>query len=69
MAKLEHSRWNAERLLNGWRYGAKDILKKRTPYLVAWDELDDDIKTYDYDPLKNFSELLTQIGYEITEVK
>jgi len=69
MARLEHGRWNAERLLNGWSYGHKDVLKKKTPYLVAWDELDDDIKTYDYDPLKNFPGLLAQIGFEVVEIK
>jgi hypothetical protein len=69
MAQLEHGRWNAERLLNGWRLGPKDVLKKKTPYLVAWDELDDEIKTYDYDPLINFPELLMPIGYEVVAEK
>jgi ppGpp synthetase/RelA/SpoT-type nucleotidyltranferase len=68
MARLEHARWNAERLLDGWHYGPKDVLNKVTPYLVAWDDLDDDIKTYDYDPIKNFPELLMEIGYEIVEI-
>ncbi len=65
MGKLEHGRWNAERLLDGWHLGPKDVIKKATPYLVAWDELDDDIKTYDFDPIKNFPEILIKIGYEI----
>jgi hypothetical protein len=68
MARLEHARWNAERLLDGWHYGPKDVLNKVTPYLIAWDDLDDDIKTYDYDPIKNFPELLLEIGYEIVEI-
>ena len=29
MAQLEHGRWNAERLLNGWRLSPKDVLKKK----------------------------------------
>jgi ppGpp synthetase/RelA/SpoT-type nucleotidyltranferase len=67
MAQLEHARWNAERLLDGWRFGPKDVLNKVTPYLVGWNDLDDDIKTYDYDPIRNFPELLMTIGYEVVE--
>lgn len=68
MAKLEHARWNAERLLDGWKFGPKDVLNKRTPYLIPWDELDDDIKPFDYDPIIRFPELLLKIGYEVVEI-
>jgi len=69
MARLEHARWNAERLLDGWRFGPKDIFKKTTPYLIPWDELDDETKTYDFDPIRNFPELVMKIGYEVVEIK
>jgi ppGpp synthetase/RelA/SpoT-type nucleotidyltranferase len=68
MARFEHARWNAERLLDGWKYGPKDVLNKVTPYLIPWDELDSETKTYDYDPIKNFPGLLMTIGYEIVEI-
>jgi ppGpp synthetase/RelA/SpoT-type nucleotidyltranferase len=68
MARLEHARWNAESLLNGWKFGPKDVLKKTTPSLVPWDELDDDLKLYTYNPIRNFPELLLKIGYEVREV-
>lgn len=67
MAQLEHGRWNAERLMDGWRFGQKDVLNKRTPYLVAWNDLDYETKSYDYDPIKNFPEILLQIGYEVVK--
>jgi ppGpp synthetase/RelA/SpoT-type nucleotidyltranferase len=66
LAQLEHARWNAERLLAGWRYGAtKDIKKKLNPYIVKWDDLSDEIRKWDYDPIKNIPALLAKIGYEI----
>jgi ppGpp synthetase/RelA/SpoT-type nucleotidyltranferase len=69
MARLEHARWNAERLLDGWHYGPKDVLKKISDCLIPWDELDERTKSYDYDPIKEFPELLMEIGYEIIENK
>lgn len=68
MARLEHARWNAESLIDGWKYGQKDLLKKITPYLVPWNDLDEDMKHYAYDPIKNFPELLLEIGYEVQEL-
>jgi hypothetical protein len=66
LAQLEHARWNAERLLAGWRYGAtKDIKKKLNPYIVKWEELSEEIRKYDYDPIKNVPVLLAKIGYEV----
>lgn len=66
LARLEHARWNAERLLEGWRYGPeKNLVKKLNPYLVAWEKLDDEIKPYDYDPVDNIPMMLEKIGYEV----
>lgn len=70
LARLEHARWNAERLLEGWRYGPeKDLEKKFNPYLVAWDQLDEAIKPYDYDPVDNIPVMLQKIGYEVYNIK
>jgi len=68
LAQLEHARWNAERLLAGWRYGAtKDILKKLNPYIVKWDDLSEELRKYDYNPIRNIPLLLAKIGYEIVK--
>lgn len=69
LAKLEHARWNAERLLEGWRYGqAKDIANKLNPCIVAWEKLDEETKSYDYDPVNNIPMLLAEIGYEVFKI-
>jgi ppGpp synthetase/RelA/SpoT-type nucleotidyltranferase len=66
LASLEHGRWNAERLLEGWRYGrVKDISKKLNPCIKSWKDLDVETKKYDYDPVRNIPVLLSKIGYEV----
>ena len=48
MAEMEHARWNVERLLDGWKWGdRRDVTKKTSPYLVGWSELPDDVKEWD----------------------
>jgi ppGpp synthetase/RelA/SpoT-type nucleotidyltranferase len=66
LAQLEHARWNAERLLAGWRYGVKkDIKEKLNPCIVKWDDLNEEIRKYDYIPIRNIPSLLAKIGYEV----
>jgi ppGpp synthetase/RelA/SpoT-type nucleotidyltranferase len=66
LARLEHARWNAERLFDGWKYGPKkDLAKKINPYLVSWERLDDSIKPYDFEPVNNIPMMLSKIGYEV----
>ncbi len=66
LARLEHARWNAERLLDGWRYGKeKDLAKKLNPCILPWDKLDAETRRYDYGPVKNIPLLLGKIGYEV----
>jgi hypothetical protein len=68
LGQLEHARWNAERILAGWRYGiVKDIKKKLNPGILKWDDLSEDIRKYDYDAIRNIPALLAKIGYEIYE--
>jgi hypothetical protein len=48
LAKMEHSRWSLERLINGWLYGNEKNYEKRTdPSLKPWAELDDEIRDID----------------------
>ncbi len=69
LARLEHSRWNAERLLAGWRYGpVKSIEKKINPNIKTWEELDEGIRKYDYIAVQNIPSLLASVGYEIYEL-
>lgn len=66
LAKLEHARWNAERLLAGWKYdSAKDIARKLNPSIVAWENLSSDIRIFDYRAVESIPGFLKLIGYEL----
>ncbi|MGP1345453.1 MAG: RyR domain-containing protein [Phycisphaerales bacterium] len=57
MARLEHARWNAERLSLGWRHGPTRSLEAKTsPYLVSFDALPREVQRYDYDPFLSLPE-------------
>lgn len=49
LARVEHDRWCAERLLNGWRPGARDNLQKLHPGLILWQDLDEPTRQKDRD--------------------
>ena len=65
MARLEHARWNAERLSLGWTLGpARDLHAKTSPYLVPFDDLPDEIKQYDYEPFLSLPDSVNAIDPE-----
>jgi len=58
LAEIEHSRWNATKYLEGWRYGAeKNTELLRHPCLVSWSELSEEIKGYDRETVLNIPNL------------
>ena len=65
MARLEHDDWVAERKASGWRLGSRDAEKKTTPYLVAYDELPEDVKELDRDAVRNIPALADRIGMAV----
>lgn len=65
MAEMEHGRWNVERLRSGWRLGARDPARKQSPYLVAWDQLPEDVRQWDRENVARFPELLARVGLNI----
>ena len=67
MARMEHGRWNVERLRNGWRPGSRDDEKKLHPNLVPWDDesLTEPVKDYDRKAVRKFPEVLAQAGLEV----
>ncbi len=66
MAELEHARWVVERLSDGWKPAKiKDVSKKLSPYLVAWELLSNDIKELDRDTVRKIPEYLAKAGLEI----
>jgi hypothetical protein len=70
IAKIEHNRWCEEKISNGWIYGPKrDNELKTSPYLVPWEELDEDVKNYDRDSVRNIPKILYKAGLEIYSIK
>ena len=68
LAIFEHEDWVNERKGMGWIYGEKKDTKKRiSPYLVEWDELDDDTKKYDEEAVKNIPNLLKEHDLKVVE--
>lgn len=66
LAVMEHDRWIEERRLDGWKYGEKkDIKKKTTPYLVPYNQLSEDIKEYDRNTVRALPVFLAKAGYQI----
>ncbi|MHC1769483.1 MAG: NAD-binding protein [Verrucomicrobiia bacterium] len=60
LAQLEHSRWNAERWLAGWRYGTPSDKNNRvSENLAHWDDLHHSIQNYDWQAVEKISEMLT----------
>lgn len=60
LAEMEHARWWAERLLAGWKPGKRDPKEKTSPYLVPWDELEESIKDYDRDTVRELPAILAK---------
>ena len=54
LARAEHGRWNAERVVDGWcYYPVRDNEKMLHPDLVAFDELSEETKKYDFISMEN----------------
>ncbi len=67
LARMEHHRWNADRFLDGWRYGKKkDTEKKVSPYLLNWEDpnLTEDIKDYDREFVRRVPRILRNAAPE-----
>ena len=61
LAPLEHTRWNAERLLAGWRYGTpSDKARRINENITGWEFLDDSVKKYDYEAIEDIPLILAK---------
>lgn len=66
MAEMEHERWNMERIFGGWTWAAeRDVANRRSPYLLLWSELPDEIKEYDRQAVEGIPGNLAQVGLEV----
>jgi len=66
LAKMEHQRWMAERYLAGWEWAEKkNTPNRKSPYLVPWEQLDDETAQWDRDFAEILPGLLDNAGWEI----
>jgi hypothetical protein len=67
LAELEHDRWTAERLFEGWTFapGKKDVERKTSPYLVPWAELSEEIRELDRDTVRGLPAFLAEAGFRV----
>lgn len=66
LAVIEHDDWVNERRDSGWVYGvAKSTERKISPYLVPYDELDENIKENDREAIRKIPYLLNKIGMAV----
>ncbi len=66
LGRMEHDRWVNERLDAGWSFGpTKDIGAKKSPYLVPWEQLTEEIRDLDRDTVRKIPEFLAQLGYAV----
>lgn len=72
LAEVEHERWSADRAADGWvldrTLAEGDVERKRTPWLVDWDELPEDMKRWDRETIERFPALLARAGFRLKRV-
>jgi hypothetical protein len=61
----EHDRWMQERLVDGWSLGDKDVVHKKSPYLVPFQDLPADIADYDRMFVRDIPALLASAGLQV----
>ncbi len=65
LSRMEHRRWRADRLLAGWRLGARDNARKLHPSLIPWEELSEPEKQKDRDMVTGLVEVLAEAGFGV----
>ncbi|KAI0870019.1 hypothetical protein GGS24DRAFT_126394 [Hypoxylon argillaceum] len=58
MAIHEKGRWNSERLQRQWKTGPRSGANKTTPYLVPWEDLEEQIKDIDRVMVRSYPNIL-----------
>lgn len=66
IAKNVHEVWAAERMAEGWSYGAvRDDALKTHPCLMPYEQLPESEKAYDRNTALSTLKLITKLGYTI----
>ncbi|MBN2088150.1 NAD-binding protein, partial [candidate division KSB1 bacterium] len=66
LAKMEHNRWKAERLLKGWTYAPeRDDVNKKHPCIVPWEDLPEDERDKDRQQVRDIPNILKKVKLKI----
>ena len=65
LAEIEHDRWWREREAAGWTPGPRDVDAKRSPYLVPYEELPEDVKDYDRNTVRGIPAFVAHAGFSV----
>lgn len=68
MAEREHNMWVYERIQSGWSLGEKDTANKKTPYLIPYANLSEEIKELDRNVIRNIPLLLDSLDLGIYKI-
>ena len=70
LSEMEHERWVEERQRNGWAYaeGPKNIEKKKSPYIVSWEELAEEVRKRDRATVRGLPTFLAKAGFQIARL-
>ena len=61
LAKIEHDRWIAEKVIAGWSYGkVRDNVGLFHPDLIPYEELSEEKKNFDRQPSVKMFEILSR---------
>lgn len=70
LARAEHDRWLRERRGAGWqRSRGRDVGEGKSPHIVPWDELPEEIRDYDRDFIRGLPGFLAEAGFQILRVE
>lgn len=66
LAEMEHGRFNCERLSAGWKLGrSRRVSRLISPYLIPWDDLDEETKQWDRDAVRAIERALCEAGWGV----
>jgi voltage-gated potassium channel Kch len=63
LARMEHEQWVAERRALGWTPGPRDPEKKTNPNLIPWQDLDNNVRNYNRDSVRQLPQFLNRAGF------
>jgi hypothetical protein len=66
LARGEHERWSSDLRREGWKRGKTNDPERRLhPSLVPWEELGEDERDKDREPVRALPRMLALVGFEL----